>query len=369
MRIHEAARGLAAAFLALAASAAAAAPPSAAVAADPLAAEVDRWSVYVRTNPSTDEMWLGVKEDMTRSLAQIERDLRAGRRLLAVERLAEVRPDLEASAYCGGFSESQRHSDGAFEAAWAAAGKDLAPDLGHPSPAALAGVGPAVTRAIGEAAIPAVRVYYDASLEYGRNTMADAGLYYLGVARGQLDLVALCRKLAVSSTQRPPSLRSIHGEIDDLEGELLAAYRPPASIDRHKEFIVASATLKEARELDAAGLRYGAMLRYLQAALQTARLTGAAPALPSEEAARRIGEIRQRLATREASTDHSLARLFLEMGESEISVASTGSSPADASAIVEGVLPRYFAALGPAPPRPPQPAPSVTVTLVRWPYT
>ena len=38
-----------------------------------------------------------------------------------------------------------------------------------------------------------------------------------------------------------------------IEDELLAAYRPPTSIDSHPIFIRASALLKEARELDAAG--------------------------------------------------------------------------------------------------------------------
>jgi hypothetical protein len=336
---------------------------------DPLAAEVARWSEYVRTNSSTDPMWLQVKDGMARAIAQAEGDLRAGRRLLALERLADVEPDLEASMYLGGLSPAERGTDEAFEAAWMAAGKDLARDLGPPSPAALVGVQPAAVRAIGETAIPAVRAYYEASSEYGRNTMAEAGLFYLGVARGQLGLAALCRKISVSSARRPPPLRSIRGEIDDLEGELLAAYRPPASIDRHKDFIAASATLKEARELDAAGLRYGTVLRYLQAALRTARLTGNAPALTSSQAARRIGEIRKRLGTDDAATDHSLALLFLEMGESEIAGAAEGASPEEASAIVGDVMPRYFAALGPARPRPPQPAPSVTVTLVRWPYT
>jgi len=40
-----------------------------------------------------------------------------------------------------------------------------------------------------------------------------------------------------------------------------------------------------------------------------------------------------------------------------------------AAAVAEVVLPRYLAALEPAKPRPPSPAPQVTVTLVRWPYT
>jgi hypothetical protein len=36
---------------------------------------------------------------------------------------------------------------------------------------------------------------------------------------------------------------------------------------------------------------------------------------------------------------------------------------------VSDVLPKYFAALAPAPPVATLPDPEVTVTLVRWPYT
>ncbi len=72
----------------------------------------------------------------------------------------------------------------------------------------------------------------------------------------------LCRSLLVPGKRRTPALRSVRPEIEALESDLLTLYRPPVSIDRHQEFIVANSTLKEARELDAAGLRYGALLRW-----------------------------------------------------------------------------------------------------------
>jgi hypothetical protein len=336
---------------------------------DPLAAEIGRWSRYVRTNSSTDELWLQAKDELTRAMDRAEEAMRAGRRLLAVERLADVQPDLEASVYLGELPAAERNSDAAFEAAWAEAGKELKADLGPPAPAALDGVTPAAVRAVGEAAIPSVRVYYEASLDYERNTMPNVGFYYLEVARAQRGLQTLCRSLSAPSTGKPPPVRSIQAELDALEGELLAAYRPPASIDHHKEFIVANSTLKEARELDAAGLRYGAMLRYLQAALRAAPLTGRVPALTAAEATRRLEEMRARLSEREAGTDDSLGTLFLEAGEADVAAAAPGESPATASAVATDVLPRYLAALEPAKLRPPQPAASVTVTLVRWPYT
>lgn len=337
-------------------------------AADLLAAEVERWSQYLKSNTSTDEMWLRAKEGSGPALARVEQAMNDGRRLLALQRLAAVAPDLAASAYVLSLSPEERKSDASFEAAWKAAGRDLGPELRPPSPSALDGVYPAAARGVGEASLPQVRVYYEASLEYERNTMPDAGFYYLGAARAQRDFAAFCRTLSKPAALRPPPLRPLSGELDALQGELLAAYRPPAAIDRHREFITASSVLKDARELDGAGLAHGAMLRYLQAALRAAPLTGRVPSLAKEEAARRLAEFRPRLADA-AGVDHSLGRIFLEAGDADVASAAAEESPAQAAAVVADVLPRYFAALEPAAARPPQRAAEVTVTLVRWPYT
>jgi hypothetical protein len=210
-------------------------------------------------------------------------------------------------------------------------------------------------------------VYYETSLDYGRNTMPDSGLFYLGAAQAQREFAALARVLSAPTTLQAPPVRGLDVELDALEGEVLAAYRPPASIDRHAEFIVTSAALKEARELDAAGLRYGALLRYLQAVLRFAPLR---PVPVSLEPAVVDGQLREwetRLAS--GNTDHSLGRVFLEAAQADLAAGGPSKSPAVAAAIVGDVLPRYLAALQAARPRPPKPAPAVTVTLVRWPYT
>ena len=337
---------------------------------DPLAAEVARWSDYLRTNTSTDEMWLQIKESSAAAMARVESAMKDGRRLLALQRLAAVAPNLESSEYLASLSPEARQSDAAFETAWKAAGRDLSAELPPPKASALAGVAPAAVRGMGEASLAQVRVFYDASLEYERNTMPDAGYFYLGLAKAQRGFAELCRSLSRPSSLKPPPLRSLAPELDALEGELLAAYRPPASIDRHKDFIGANAALKEARELNAAGLAYGATLRYLDAVLRAAPLTGQTPALTKEEAARRLAELEPRLANREGGVDQSLGRVFLEAAQADVaSSAASNEPPAQASAIVTSVLPRYFAALEPAKPAASKPAPEVTITLVRWPYT
>ncbi|HXO18656.1 MAG TPA: hypothetical protein VOA87_01900, partial [Thermoanaerobaculia bacterium] len=281
------------------------------------------------------------------------------------ERLAEARTGLAATAYLSQRPADERRSEAAFEAEWARMGGVLRADLGAPSAAAFDGVRPAAARALGEAALPQVRAYYQASLDYGKSTEPASGLYYLGLAQAERELAAFCRTLSAPSSLPPPPVRDLHAELDALEGELLAAYRPPASIARHGEFIGASSTLKEARELDAAGLRYGALLRYLQAAQRVAALRPPSPTpldLAAGALARRLRELDARLAA--SGVDDSLGRLFLETAEAE-----AAASPSAAAEIAGDVLPRYFAALAPARPEPPKPAPRVTVTLVRWPYT
>ncbi len=339
---------------------------------DPLAAAVARWSGYLKSNTSTDEMWLQIKQGSDPAMARVESAMKDGRRLLALQRLAAVGPNLASAEYLASLSAEDRRSDAAFEAAWKSAGRELAAELRAPSPSALGGVAPAAVRGIGEASLAQVRVFYDASLEYERNTMPDSGFFYLGLAKANRDFAEFCRSLSRPAERRPPPLRSLAAELDALEGELLAAYRPPASIDRHPDFIAASAALKEARELDAAGLAYGAMLRYLQAALRCAPLTGKAPVLTREEAARRLAEFELRLVEREGGVDQSLGRIFLEAGQADVAAAAaSGEPPAQASAVVNGVLPRYFAALETprTAPKPPPVEADVTVTLVRWPYT
>ena len=67
--------------------------------------------------------------------------------------------------------------------------------------------------------------------------------------------------------------------------------------------------------------------------------------------------------------DHSLGAIFLEAAEADLAATAADAKPADAIAVAQDVLPRYFAALEPERPQPPAPTPRVTVTLVRWPYT
>jgi hypothetical protein len=260
-----------------------------------------------------------------------------------------------------------------FESEWRAVGERLGAALERPAPESLRGVAPAALRAIGEAALPQVRSYYDASLDYGRATAFDSGLYYMGSAIAQHELKALLASLSAATAAPAPPLRPLEPELARLEAEILAAYRPPASIDRHADFIRASAALKEARELDALGLRHGALLRYLQGVqrfepVRGADAAGGSGAEPEPAATRARGIAAHDARLRSDPRDHTIGRLFLETAQA-LAGPGEGADPAVARAIVDSVLPRYFAALEPPEPLPARPQPRATVTLVRWPYT
>lgn len=333
---------------------------------DPLAGEIERSSAFLRGNAATDEIWKDVKAADEPALARAAQAQREGHRLLALLRLSSVRVDLAAAAYLQERPAAQRKETDAFEAEWKRMGTVLREDLRAPSPTALGDVQPAGVRAMGETSLLRVRAYYDASLDYGRSTTPDSGLFYLGSAQGERDFAALARRLSAPTPLPAPPVRALDAELDALEGELLAAYRPPASIDRHREFIGASGAIKEARELDAAGLRYGALLRYLQAVLRAAPLRGTG-ALDPAATTSRLRELEARLGA--GGLDHSVGRIFLEAAQSDLAEHARDGAATTAAAVVSDVLPRYFAALGPAPARAARPQPRVTVTLVRWPYT
>jgi hypothetical protein len=228
--------------------------------------------------------------------------------------------------------------------------------------------GSALRRAVDQIAFLQVRVNYDASLIYGKNTTPASGLAYVGIARAQHELRGLTASLFGDDTRRLPAVRSIRPDIDGLQSKLLGQYRPPASIDRHPDFIATSSLLKEARELDAAGLHFGALLRYLQAAMRFGMLKAeTGPGAPRATIAAQLAAAAARLD--DGATDQSLGQLFVERGEFELARDAAETPGPIAQAIASEVLPRYFAAMSPAAPRPPAGPPAVTVTLVRWPYT
>ena len=331
---------------------------------DPLAGALAEARAAFAAESSTEALWTDAKGGIDASLSDAQRALAAGRRWFALERLAQARQSLLATRYVLRHP-AERADLAAFEREWTRLGATLG--SAAPPSASLDTVRPAALRALAEVALPQVRLNYDAGLEYGRNTQPEYGLYYVGVADAQRQFVALARTMTASGNGRTaPALRSIASDIAAVQHDLLSLYRPPASTERHSEFIVASSALKEARQYDSSGFRFAALLRYLLATQRTSMLH-AGTDRDSAVIVNRLKTLRTQLES--GRTDHSIGLLMLERAEAALDTNTPAGRQA-AAAIAFDTMPRYFAALEPAKLSPSRAdAPPVTVTLVRWPFT
>ena len=334
--------------------------------ADALRAEIVRWSEFAHDTTSTDDFSKQVKPGSAPVLEQALIQLGRGRRWYALHRLAAVYANLGAAERLSKRSAADLGAP-AFERDHARLEREWTRELLPPVPAAFTSLAPAAVRAVAEAAAMQVRPYFESSLEYGRSTEPGSGLFYMSAALAQHDFVAFCRRLSDPGTARTaPHLRSFRPEIDRLQAEMIAEYQPPLSVDRHAEFIGASAALKEARALDERGLYHGALLRYLQAVARNAPLRATPSTLPPDSLRAVLARYEARFAG--DASDHSIGELFVQLGLVDAE-AAPGTSPPLACAIATQVLPAYLAALGPAPPAHTPVAAVATVTLVRWPFT
>lgn len=333
-------------------------------AADPLADDIARWKGYYAADTVTVGFVAQVKRSTTTALTSADEALEKGRRGFALLRLGNVRANLEPALY------PAIHTKVTLEEVEAERAR-LAPrfdpsrlqPLTRPSGTSVLGL------ALAQASVMQARQTFDASPAYGHATEPLFGMYYMAQGVSYLDYAAFVARAGASlrsAGERPPKLRSLAHEIRALRDEMLAAYKPPLSIDRHPEYIGASSATKEALEYDDAGLFEAALLRYLQAALRFAPLQPSVASLPATALATRMDAARKQLA--EPGVDHSLGTLFLEVAASDADTASSGRAVI-ASAVVQEVLPRYFSALRPAVATAASRRPEVTVTLVRWPYT
>ncbi len=334
--------------------------------ADPVRVEIVQWLAVVEKAAGKGPLWDQVKPGAEGALRQALVAADSGRPSFALERLGAARALLVAATYVADRPADVRKGGAAFEGEWRRMATSLGPALRPPVPGALSAVPSSAARALAEVAALQIKVNYDAGIEYGRATDADSGLFYFGHAQAQQEFVAFAQRLP-GRAQATPALRSPAPDADALERRLLSLYQPPASIDRHAEFISASSALKEARELQAAGLHHGAWFKLLQATQRTALLQ--APAVPT------IDVLRTRLAAvendfRTLTGDHTIARVFLDRAAIELEKATPDAAGLLATTVIlDVVAPAYRAALAPAPATSPVAEPKVTVRLVRWPFT
>lgn len=339
---------------------------------DPLAAEIAAWQLYLQDHPAGGEVWDQIKQSTEPILTRTAEAARHGHRHLALSRLLAAYPNLGAARFLDGYTATQLEDSTFFRREWQRHADLLRDEMTPMTPARFDGITPAAARAVAEIALPQVREYYEACADFERATNTTSGFFYLGYALAQRDLSALCRSLS-GEPRTEPALRNLKPEIEALEDEVLRAYRPPVSIDRHAEFVLVGSYLKEARELTASGLRAGALLRYLQAALRFVPIRPPSTLPSPDELRRRAAEVATEFTT--SPVDHTIGRIFLELAEAELAASPDSVTPFAAAALTD-VLPRYLAAVDPVastdrsapPPAPAVPA-RVTVTFVRWPYT
>lgn len=332
-------------------------------AVDPLEHALGETRSRIAAIPAADEFWPQVAPMVDALLARTETAASKGRRELALLTYAYAVENVAAERFLLAHPAERAELE-RFEALWRE--RDRAYDA-----AALAkwraraeALRPAIVRAIGEAAFAKLRVNLDASLDYGRATDAGTGLFYLGLAEAEAEFVEQLGTFA-AATQRPaPPARALAAELDALERELVALYRPPLSIEHHSEFIAASGTLKEARVLDDAGLRFGVLLRHGQAVQRCAALRASlgTAAIDSDALGKRLATLEGELA--KLPFDASIGRVFAQRADELVENGDLAAASSFADALAAH-LATFTAPLAPVA----RAAPELDVTLVRWPFT
>ena len=262
----------------------------------------------------------------------------AGRELLALERLTLARTLLEPLRGVGAAAPSpEKVTPEIFDRALAAAREELErrrAELSTPSSPGL----PAAVRALRDDARIQAPIYAATAPMWRENGDYFGGVFYVRNAVALARAAAFDAALAFPPPGPAPRIAPLAPVADALEAELVRAYVPPVSEDRHREFIFASSAVKTARDLLAAGSAEGALYEILRARLLGAPIlrAGAAPA-DAGSLKRSAAAWRERIAT--SKDDVSLAVLFLEKAEAMLDDAATAPDAlANPAAILEDVF-------------------------------
>jgi hypothetical protein len=258
-----------------------------------------------------------------------------------------------------------------FEAQWKKSSVKLAALDREAKQRKWAGV-PVAVRALAESAQGQGPTLVEASRAYASVTSADAGYFYLGQATADEEFARFVYGLGVRTKNAGFAPRSILPEIQKLQDKINAAFVPPRSIEKHKDFIRLNSTLKLAGELDAAQLYAGALYQYMQAVILF-ELLEAKDVDSAQQASLHEQIAAARKRAKGARGDDSLAQMFVERAETLIAnKAGKEATPEEwknASVVVNEALPAYYEVLSSHAKLPEQQRDAVTVTLVRWPYT
>ena len=337
--------------------------------------EIARISTALAAKPDSDKGWKEAKADIARGLKAANDSLAVGRVFVALEQLEDSWVNFAVTESMLDNPDAVKQGLPGFEAEWRKADaymklREQSYEEGRKNSLPLG------VLAIAEANAAESRTYYSSSRAYAIASppgppAARAGLNVLGAAKGSIEFAFFCESLHFEDVPAPTPLRSIAPELRELETSMIAAYQPPRSIDKHPEFISMHSALKEAGDLDAAHLYAGALYKYLDALemFETLNASSSGNTPTPEELQKKVQQMRDSF-TRGA--DSSLLQLFLERSENSAAADAAAQGPSKSEiqqSILTKIVPAYYAALKPQELSSQPVAKTITVTLVRWPYT
>jgi hypothetical protein len=296
---------------------------------------------------------LGSQADaVTAGLGRVNAALAKERILLALDELQE--PWTTEAAMAWAQAHAAIKTPAAFAAEWQRVGEPawLPPAAGRP----------AAVEALAAANASRAPATWRASLPYSEDAGIDAGVYYLGEAQAYAAFAAFARSLPLEARGRAPAFRSLASEIAALEAQVAGTY-DKAPADVKPRFIRVSIGLKVARTLDE-HKDYGAALYQYLAAQYRAAVAVAGDTDPGDVKTR-LDAVRARLAPGE---DHSIAEMFLERAGFLLETNEPAAARS-AAIIADTIVPSYLELVRGSTTVNTRPAPEVTVTLVRWPFT
>lgn len=282
------------------------------------------------------------KTSFINQISRAESALQSGYPLLTLYYLQSPWSRLGANIYMGSKAGVAKSGNAAYEAEWRRLGKELAEKERRLTPVTVRKL-PASVRALIQASRMLSRPYYQSGRLFGLNTTLDQGLYYMGVAPGNIDFALFCQQLPFPESRPAPRLRSLDSELARLESETLEAYKKSSAEDQ-PGFNDVNSYLKLASELNQERWFEGALHKYLEAATVLGLISAPAPD-PGK-----LASFREQLDASGArlesnSVDHSIGLLYLQMARKALDPMNGEVSPLGlkrAAVVLEQVLPRYF---------------------------
>lgn len=334
-------------------------------------AEITRLQQSAKAAPISDKDFVEIASSAGDLLQAATAAFDSGKIYLSLEKLGQAEDLLQAARRGADKTAVEKGGLPAFESEWGKVSLRLTA-LDKEAHAGEWKNVPLAIRALTEAAARRAIPLLEGGRGFATANGPKDGLLYVGEAEGNADFAAFCLSLNLAAQPLAFSPRSLLPELQTLQQKTNAAFQPPKSIDLHPRFIALNSAIKLAQELDASRFYAGALFSYLEGVRHYGMLDA-----PPLDAAQQV-TLQQDLAIERkkiaaASSDESIAQLFLERAES-YSAHADGSTPSadewrGARVILDQVLPAYYATQKPAAQIQQVSGKTVDITLVRWPYT